>query len=70
MGLRYFLNPSITLGEEFIGKVKNMVNWNVHRKEMEWGGRKLVLETGKIVLSGDAKVLMNDDSIKKAYLGE
>ncbi len=25
-----------------------MVNWNVHRKEMEWGGRKLVLETGKI----------------------
>ena len=25
-----------------------MVNWNVCRKEMEWGGRKLVLETGKI----------------------
>lgn len=29
-----------------------------------------VLETGNIVLSGDAKVLMNDESIKKAYLGE
>ena len=27
-------------------------------------------ETGKIVLSGNAKELMNDDSIKKAYLGE
>ena len=25
-----------------------MVNWNVCRKEIEWGGRKLVLETGKI----------------------
>ena len=29
-----------------------------------------VLETGKIVLSGDAKELMNDDSVKKAYLSE
>ena len=28
------------------------------------------LETGKIVLSGDAKELMNDESVKKAYLGE
>ena len=32
--------------------------------------RAYVLETGKIVLDGDAKELMNDDSIKKAYLGE
>ncbi|MEG0216005.1 MAG: ABC transporter ATP-binding protein, partial [Hungatella sp.] len=29
-----------------------------------------VLETGNIVLSGDAKKLMNDDSVKKAYLSE
>ena len=29
-----------------------------------------VLETGKVVLNGDAKDLLNDDSIKKAYLGE
>ena len=29
-----------------------------------------VLETGNIVLSGDAKELMNNVSIKKAYLGE
>ena len=32
--------------------------------------RAYVLETGKIVLDGEAKELMNDDSIKKAYLGE
>lgn len=32
--------------------------------------RAYVLETGKIVQSGDAKDLLNDDSIKKAYLGE
>ena len=31
---------------------------------------RYVLETGKIVLSGDAKELMNDDAVKKAYLGE
>jgi branched-chain amino acid transport system ATP-binding protein len=29
-----------------------------------------VLETGKIVLDGDAKLLMNEESVKKAYLGE
>lgn len=32
--------------------------------------RAYVLETGSIVLSGDAKELLNDDSIKNAYLGE
>ena len=32
--------------------------------------RAYVLETGNIVLSGDAKEMMNNDSIKKAYLGE
>jgi branched-chain amino acid transport system ATP-binding protein len=32
--------------------------------------RAYVLETGKIVQSGNAKVLLNDDSIKNAYLGE
>ena len=28
--------------------IRNMVDLNICRKEMEWGGRKLVLETGKI----------------------
>ena len=32
--------------------------------------RGYVLETGKIVKSGKASDLLNDDSIKKAYLGE
>jgi branched-chain amino acid transport system ATP-binding protein len=40
------------------------------KKALSIADRAYVLETGKIVLSGDAKQLMNDDSIKKAYLGE
>ncbi len=40
------------------------------KKALSIADRAYVLETGKIVLSGDAKALMNDDSIKKAYLGE
>ena len=31
--------------------------------------RAYVLETGKIVMSGDADKLLNDDNVKKAYLG-
>ena len=31
--------------------------------------RAYVLETGKIVKSGDAKLLMHDDDVRKAYLG-
>ncbi|MCR5168760.1 MAG: ABC transporter ATP-binding protein [Oscillospiraceae bacterium] len=40
------------------------------KKALAAANRAYVLETGKIVLSGDAKELMNDDSVKKAYLGE
>lgn len=40
------------------------------KKALAIADRAYVLETGKIVLEGDAKELMNDDSIKKAYLGE
>ncbi len=40
------------------------------KKALSIADRAYVLETGKIVLSGDAKELMNDESIKKAYLGE
>ncbi|MPM18564.1 High-affinity branched-chain amino acid transport ATP-binding protein LivF [bioreactor metagenome] len=32
--------------------------------------RAYVLETGRIVLSGDSKTLLNDSTIKSAYLGE
>ena len=40
------------------------------KKALSIADRAYVLETGKIVLSGDAKELLEDDSIKKAYLGE
>ncbi len=40
------------------------------KKALSIADRAYVLETGKIVLSGNAQDLMNDDSVKKAYLGE
>ena len=40
------------------------------KKALSIADRAYVLETGKIVLEGDAKELMNDESVKKAYLGE
>ena len=40
------------------------------KKALSIANRAYVLETGNIVLSGDAKELMNNDSVKKAYLGE
>ena len=40
------------------------------KKALSIADRAYVLETGSIVLSGNAKDLLNDDSIKKAYLGE
>lgn len=40
------------------------------RKALSIADRAYVLETGKIVLSGNAQDLLNDDSVKKAYLGE
>ncbi len=40
------------------------------KKALSIADRAYVLETGNIVLSGNAQDLMNDDSVKKAYLGE
>lgn len=40
------------------------------KKALSIADRAYVLETGKIVLSGNATDLINDDSVKKAYLGE
>ena len=40
------------------------------KKALSIADRAYVLETGKIGLEGDAETLMNDDSVKKAYLGE
>ena len=40
------------------------------KKALSIADRAYVLETGNIVLEGGAKELMNDESVKKAYLGE
>lgn len=40
------------------------------KKALAIANRAYVLETGKIVLHDDAQKLMNDESVKKAYLGE
>ena len=40
------------------------------KKALSIANRAYVLETGKIILDGEASTLLNDDSVKKAYLGE
>lgn len=40
------------------------------KKALSIADRAYVLETGNIVLSGDAKELMDNDQVKKAYLSE
>jgi len=40
------------------------------RMALSIANKAYVLETGKIVLSGEASDLLNDDSVRKAYLGE
>ena len=45
-----------------------LVEQNVS-KSLEIGDRAYVLENGKIVLHGDCNKLINDDYVKKAYMG-
>ena len=40
------------------------------KKALSIADRAYVLETGNIILEGNANDLLNDDSVKKAYLGE
>ncbi|HKL79112.1 MAG TPA: ABC transporter ATP-binding protein [Mobilitalea sp.] len=40
------------------------------KKALSIANRAYVLETGNIVLQGDAKELMDNEQVKKAYLGE
>lgn len=40
------------------------------KKALSIADRAYVLETGTIKLTGDAEELMNNDAVKKAYLGE
>ena len=74
--------PSMGLSPLFVGEVFKiiedikklgttvlLVEQNA-KKALEVADRAYVLETGKIVLEGDAKDLMNDEKVRKAYLGE
>lgn len=40
------------------------------KKALSIADRAYVLETGKVVLDGDADALLHDESVQKAYLGE
>ena len=40
------------------------------KKALSIADKAYVLETGTVVLDGDAKELMNNDRVKKAYLSE
>ena len=74
--------PSMGLSPIFVNEIFNiiqevsksgttvlLVEQNA-KKALSIADRAYVLETGKIVLEGEAKELLNNDSIKKACLGE
>ena len=42
----------------------------IAKKALSIADRAYVLETGKITMSGNAKDLLEDEAVKKAYLGE
>ncbi len=45
-----------------------IVEQNV-KQSMEMADRAYVLENGRIVLEGESKALLENDHVKKAYLG-
>lgn len=74
--------PSMGLSPLFVGEIFKiieqvnkqgvtilLVEQNA-KKALSIANRAYVLETGHVVKSGDAKVLLDDEDIKKAYLGE
>ncbi len=72
MGLSpIFVNEIFNIIQEVskMGTTVLLVEQNA-KKALSIADRAYVLETGKIVLEGKASDLLNDDSIKKAYLGE
>ena len=42
----------------FVGKERNKEMFEVYRKELEWGGRPLVMETGKIARQSDGAIMV------------
>lgn len=74
--------PSMGLSPIFVGEIFDIVQEisksgttvliveQNAKKALSIANRAYVLETGNIVLEGEANVLLNDASVKKAYLGE
>ena len=56
--------PSMGLSPLYVAEIFKI------KKALSIADQAYVLETGNIVLSGKASDLMNDDSVKKAYLSE
>lgn len=74
--------PSMGLSPLYVNEIFDIIN-EVHKagttillveqnakKALAIADRAYVLETGKIVLSGKAADLLNDESVKKAYVSE
>ena len=55
--------------QQLLDQIAALVEQNA-KKALGIANRAYVLETGNIVLDGDAKELMNNETVKKAYLGE
>ena len=62
--------PSMGLSPIFVNEIFDIIREVSAKKALSIADRAYVLETGRITLQGDAKELMNDESVKKAYLGE
>ena len=74
--------PSMGLSPIFVGEIFNIIEKvssqgttvllveQTAKKALSIADRAYVLETGSIVMSGNADDLLHDDSIRKAYLGE
>jgi len=62
---------AMTDAEHTLKKRYINIDFNVQNAKMALGisDRAYVLETGKIIKTGLAKDLLNDDIVRKAYLG-
>ena len=74
--------PSMGLSPIYVNEIFNIIQ-KIHedgttvllveqnaKKALSIANKAYVLKTGSITLRGDAKELMNDERIKKAYLSE
>ena len=82
MGRALMSHPSMGLSPIYVNEIFNIIQ-KIHedgttvllveqnaKKALSIANKAYVLETGSITLRGDAKELMNDERIKKAYLSE